>query len=373
MAGFARAVPVRLTIKRRRKLEQIVRAGSSPQRLVLRARIVLAAAAGAANAAIARELGCSVAVVRTWRRRFAVRGIPGLFDKPRSGRPEVHGPSARLAVIAVATSVPPDGEPQWSQAMIAGHLGERGLVISAATVRRVLAEAKVRPHKVRGWLNRADDATFWARAGQVCRLYLDPPPGTVLISVDEKTGIQAKSRKHPQVPARLGRDARREFEYIRHGTISIIAAMNVTTGEVIAERITRNDSATFTRFLAMLHQMIPPHLRIHLIMDNGSSHTSRATRQWLAAHPRIAVTYTPKHASWLNMVEQWFGVLTRRLLRRGDFTSRDDLEAKITAFTVRHNKNARPYKWSYDADAEHARYLQRHRPQPEPATVLAAA
>lgn len=170
-------------------------------------------------------------------------GIPGLFDKPRSGRPEMHGPSARLAVIAVATSVPPEGESQWSRPLIAGHLRGRGrgLAISASTVSRVLAEAKV------------------------------------------------------------GRDARREFEYIRHGTISILAAMNVTAGEVIAERIARNDSVTFTAFLAMLDQMIPPYLRTHLIMDNGSSHTSRATRAWLAARPRFAVTYTPRHASWLNM------------------------------------------------------------------------
>ncbi len=371
MAGRARAVPVKLTGKRRRKLEQVIAAGTSPQQLVLRARIVLSAAAGKANAQIARDLGCSVSAVRMWRGRFAVRGIPGLFDRPRSGRPETHGPSARLAVVAVATSVPPDGESAWPRSMIAGHLRDRGPAISPATVSRVLAEAKVRPHKVRGWLNRADDPGFWIRAGQVCRLYLNPPPGAVLISVDEKTGIQAKSRRHPEIPGRAGRDARREFEYVRHGTISVIAAMNVTTGEVIAERIHRNDSRAFTRFLAMLDQATPPHLRICLIMDNGSSHTSRATRAWLAAHPRFAVTYTPKHASWLNMIEQWFGVLTRRLLHRGDFTSRDDLEARITVFTIRHNKNARPYKWSYDADAEHARYLERH-PQPEAAIPKAA-
>jgi transposase len=373
MSGHARAVPIRLTTKRRRKLRQIIAAATSQQRLVLRARIVLAAAAGAANAAIARDLGCSVAAVRTWRRRFAVRGIPGLFDKPRPGRPETHGASARLAVLAVATSVPPDGESQWSQRGIAACLGERGLAISPATVGRVLAEARVRPHKVRGWLNRADDPGFWLRAGQVCRLYLNPPPGTVLISIDEKTGIQAKSRKHPQIPARPGQDTRREFEYVRHGTISIIAAMKVTTGQVIAERIHRNDSAAFTGFLAMLGQMIPPHLRIHLIMDNGSSHTSRATRAWLAARPRFAVTCTPRHASWLNMVEQWFGVLARRLLRRGEFTSRDDLEAKITAFTIRHNKHARPYKWNYDADADHARYLERHPPPEAPPALPEAA
>lgn len=373
MAGRARAVAVKLTVKRRRKLAQILAAATSPQRLVLRARIVLLAAEGMANAQIARELGCSAVAARTWRRRFALRGIPGLFDRPRSGRREVHGPSTRLAVIAVATSTPPEGESQWSQRGIAGHLRERGLAISAATAGRVLAEAKLRPHKVRGWLNRADDPAFWAQAGAVCRLYLSPPPGTMLISIDEKTGIQAKSRKHPSSPGRAGRDTRREFEYVRHGTISIIAAMNVTTGEVIAERIERNDSAAFISFLAMLHQMIPPHLPIHLIMDNGSSHTSTATRAWLAAHPRFTVTYTPKHASWLNMIEQWFGVLTRRLLRRGDFTSRDDLEAKITAFTIRYNKHARPYKWSYDADTDHARYLERHRqPEATPAITNAA-
>lgn len=373
MNGRARAVPVRLTGKRRRKLEQIIRAGSGPRRLVRRARIVLAAAGGAANAAIARDLGCSVAVVRTWRRRFAVCGIPGLFGRPRSGRPETHGPSTRLAVVAVATSVPPDGESQWSHAMIAAHLAGRGLAIPAAAIGRVLAGARVRPHKVRGWLNRADDPAFWIRAGAVCRLYLNPPPGTVLISVDEKTGIQAKSRKHPGTPARAGRGSRREFEYIRHGTVSIVAAMNVATGEVIAERTDKNNSAAFIRFLATLHQMIPPHLRIHLIMDSGSSHASRATRAWLAAHPRFSVTCTPKHASWLSMIEQWFGVLARRLLRRGDFASRDDLEAKITAFTIRYNKNARPYKRSYDADADHARYLARHLQLEHASTALAEA
>jgi transposase len=169
MAGRALAVPVRMTIKRRRKLEQIIAAGTSPQRLVLRARIVLAAAEGKENAAIARELGCSVNTVRTWRGRFAVEGIPGIFDRPRSGRPETHGPSARLAIVATVTLVPPDGESAWSHSMIARHLRERGLVISRATVGRVLADADVRPHKVRGWLNRADDPSFWARAGAVCR------------------------------------------------------------------------------------------------------------------------------------------------------------------------------------------------------------
>ena len=155
MAGRRRAVPVRMTIKRHRKLRQIIAAGTSPQRLVLRARIVLAAAAGTENAAIARDLGCSVNTARTWRGRFAVHGIPGIFGRPRSGRPETHGPSARLAIVATATSAPPEGESQWSHSMIASELRRRGLDVSPATAGRVLADAHVRPHKVRGWLSRA--------------------------------------------------------------------------------------------------------------------------------------------------------------------------------------------------------------------------
>lgn len=361
------AAALHLSARRRRKLLAMAGAPSCPQAIALRARIVLLAADGLANSAIAAGLGCSEPTVRRWRRRFERRGVPGLFDRSRCGRPDRFSPSQRLAVIAVATSLPPEGAARWTQALIAGHLAERGLALSRATVRRVLAEAKIRPHKVRGWLNRADDDAFWTKAGAVCRLYLDIPADTLLVSVDEKTGIQARSRIRPAQPAQPGRDRRVEFEYKRHGTVSIVAAMDVATGQVVAERIERNDSAHFIRFLATLDRNTHPALRIHLVMDNGSSHTSRATRAWLAAHPRFTVTYTPKHASWPNMIEQWFSALTRRVLRGGDFPSRDDLEAKITAFTIRHNRTARPYRWRYDADAEHARYLARHPRHQEPA------
>lgn len=354
------AAALHLNGRRRRKLLAMVGAASCPQSVGLRARIVLLAADGLANSAIAAEVGCSEPAVRRWRLRFVRRGVPGLFDRPRSGRPERYGPSDRLAVIAVATSLPPEGAARWTQTLIAEHLAERGMTLSRASVRRTLAEARVRPHKVRGWLNRADDDTFWTKAGAVCRLYLHIPADTLLVSVDEKTGIQARSRIRPTQNPLPGRDRRLEFEYRRHGTVSIVAAMDVATGQVIAERIERNDSAHFIRFLTMLDRSTDPALRIHLIMDNGSSHTSKATRAWLATHPRFSVTHTPKHASWLNMIEQWFSALTRRVLRGGDFASRDDLEAKITAFTIRYNRTARPYRWRYDADAEHARYLARH-------------
>ncbi|MGI5133588.1 IS630 family transposase [Streptomyces sp. CA-106110] len=366
------AAPLTLSRKQERKLRTIVASTRAGQAVVRRARIVLLATEGLPHTHIAARLGCSLPTVRTWRERFRRRGVPGLFDRPRSGRPERYGPSERLAVVATATSTPPEGASVWTRASIAAHLAERGPAPSPSTVGRILAEAEVRPHKVRGWLNRADDPAFWAQVGAVCRLYLNLPPATVLVSVDEKTGIQAKSRRHPNLPAGPGHDQRREFEYRRHGTVSIIAALDVATGQVIAQRIARNDSATFIAFLRQLDQLTDPALRIHLIMDNGSSHTSKATRAWLAAHPRFAVTHTPKHASWLNMVEQWFSALTRRLLRRGDFASREDLEAQITAYTVDYNRTARPYRWRYDADAEHARYLDRH-PQPAPDTFTQAA
>ncbi|WP_234383490.1 IS630 family transposase, partial [Streptomyces dysideae] len=294
----------RLTVSRKqdRKIRRILSSPLAAQALALRARIVQLAAQGMPGARIARHLGCAVATVRRWRERFRRRGVAGLFDRRRSGRREVHGPSRRLAVVAVATSLPPEGSSVWSRTLIAEHLAQRGLAISPSTVGRVLAEAKVRPHKVRGWLNRADDPVFWTQAGAVCRLYLAPPPGTLMLSVDEKTGIQATSRRHPTVRPRPGRDERREFEYRRHGTVSIVAAMDVATGQVLAERIGRNDSVTFIGFLRRIEQCTDPAVPIHLIMDNGSSHTSRATRAWLQAHPRFTVTYTPKHASWLNMI-----------------------------------------------------------------------
>jgi transposase len=369
MAGPVSEVVITIGHRRRKRLTRIISRPSSPQSLVLRARIILLLADDRLPvAAVAERLSTTETTVRKWRHRFAADGIKGLVDLPRPGRPELYGPEVRLRVIACATSAPPEGRSAWSHTAIAAHLADTG--ISASQVGRILAEADLRPHKVRGWLNRLDDEQFWQLAGAVCDLYLNPPDNAVLLSVDEKTGIQAKSRKHPEICARPGRAARREFEYIRHGTVSLLAAMDVRSGQVLAERIDRNTSATFIAFLILLDQMIDPDLDIHLILDNGASHTSKATRAWLAAHPRFKVTYTPKHASWLNMIEMWFSVLTRRLLRRGEFTSREDLMEQIDTFTIRHNANAQPYRWRYDARADHVRYLTRRDQEQARAALL---
>jgi transposase/DNA-binding CsgD family transcriptional regulator len=370
MARAASPDIVVLGSRRKARLEAIVRRASSPQALARRARIVLLAHAGWPNARIAAELGCAVNTVRTWRRRFARGGVPSLCDRPRSGRPEVYGPDIRLAIVATATSVPPEGVSARAHALIAGQLAGTGISVSQAG--RILGGLELRPHLVRGWLNRRDDEQFWAQAAAVCDVYLRPPPGTAVICIDEKTGIQAKYRKYPGRPPRPGRPARREFEYVRNGTVSIVAALHVATGQVIAEPVSRNNSVTFTGFLHRLDQCIDPRLNIHLVMDNGPSHTSGATRAWIAAHPRITVTYTPKHASWLDMAELWFSVLTRALPRRGEFTSRADLIEKITGFTIRYNRTAKPWTWAYDARADHARYRARHSGQ-HPATAEPAS
>jgi transposase len=192
------------------------------------------------------------------------------------------------------------------------------------------------------------DPNFFVKAAEICDLYLHLPAGSVVICVDEKTAIAARSRKHPEQPMAPGRAARREFEYIRHGTISIIAALNVHSGEVLTERIIKNDSATFIQFLTMLDQHIDPNLTIHLVLDNGSSHTSKATKKWLREHPRFQTHYTPAHASWLDQAELFFSILTRRLLRRGEFTSQQDLADRIENFVIVYNRTAKPYRWTYE-------------------------
>ena len=344
--GQAHAVAIVLDEVTRRRLERTAVSVSGQVRDVLRARIVLGAAGGASNAQIAQSCETSVNTARKWRGRFAERGLPGLEDAKRSGRPKVYGPEVRVEVVATATSSPPHPESTWSHRRIAGALAKAG--ISTSQVGRILADLDIRPHRVRGWLTRRDDPAFWERAREVCGLYLTPPPGVVRISIDEKTSVQARSRKHPGQRVTAGRAARQEFEYVRHGTVSIIAAMDIDTGQVLTEPIARNNADTFIAFLGRLDAAIDPDKEVHLVLDNGSSHTAKITKAWFRAHPRWHAHYTPPHASWLNMIEIWFSHLAKRVIRYGDFPSREDLADKIETFTVLYNETAKPYRWTYD-------------------------
>ena len=219
----------------------------------------------------------------------------------------------------------------------------------ASQIGRILAADDVMPHRVQGWLTRRDTPEFWAQAADVCGLYLSPPTNAVVLSIDENTGIQAKLRKHPSQPVKPGRPERREFEYVRQGTASLIAALDVATGKVTASDVTRNDSVHFIEFLEQIDTTTDPELDIHVVLDNGNSHRSKATKKWFVEHPRFVVHHTPVHASWLNQVESFFSILTRKVVRRDEFDSRTDLVQRMLDFIEHRNQTATPFKWVYNA------------------------
>jgi transposase len=337
-----------VSVDERAELERRVRAHTTPQRMVRRCKVVLMAADGVANRQIAAVVGMSEEYVSMWRRRFECDRFDGLVDKPRSGRPRTYGHDERLKVLETVTSRRPEVDSQWSHRLIAEALAA-DVGISESQVGRILADLDLKPHRVRSWLTRPEDPEFWERAADVCGLYLHGPGDNALVlSVDEKTAIPARSPVHPTKRAQPGLIERREFEYRRDGTACLIAALNVHTGEVLATDTTSNNADNFCAFLEDVDATTPAALTIHLVIDNGASHVARKTRAWLAEHPRFVVHHTPKHASWLNQVELFFSILTRRLLRRGEFASRDELVAKIMTFIADHNRNPRPFAWTYD-------------------------
>jgi transposase len=341
--------PLVLTDEERTELERRVRAQTTAHRDRVRAQVVLLAADGVTGRKIASEVGLSPQSVSKWRIGFKDHGLGGLDDAERSGRPLVYGPTDRLVLMAKVTSTLPEFSSQWSHSELASAMSDAGIAISASQIGRILAADDVRPHKVDGWLTRRDTPEFWEKAADICGLYLSPPENAVVLSIDEKTSVQAKERKHPATPVRPGRPSRREFEYRRHGTASLVASLDVATGKVTAKDIVRNDSVTFIAFLQEIEASIDAGLGIHVVLDNGSSHTSKATKAWLAEHPRFVIHHTPAHASWLNQVECFFSILTRKVLRRGEFSSREDLVTKMLGFVEHHSAGAKPFKWVYDA------------------------
>jgi transposase len=335
--------PLSMSIEDRAELERRVRASTTSYRDRQRAEVVLLAADGVSGARIAPSVGLSEQSVCKWRRQFLKAGIEGVDDAPRSGRPPVYRPTDRLVLMAKVTEEHPEFSSEWSHSELADAMDDAGIGISASQIGRILAADDVKPHRVDGWRTRKDTTEFWERAADVCGIYLNPPENAVVLSIDEKIGIQAKSRKHPTQSVRSGRPARREFEYARHDTASLIATKDVATGKVTATD-SHNNSVTFIAFLEEIDTTIDDDLVIHIVMDNGSSHTSKATKAWLAEHPRFVVHYTPVHASWLNQVEAFFSILTRKLLRRGEFEPRQELVDKMLAFIDHHSTTAAPFK-----------------------------
>jgi transposase len=327
-------------------LERRVRSHTTAQRDATRARIVLLAAQGHTNRAIAELVGLHHNQVGIWRQRYVAGGLAGLAEPKRSGRPLVYGHDDRLAILKTITQHPPAPASRWTMAAVARALADQ-VGISASQVWRICRSLDLKPWQVRSWMT-SHDPDFLAKAAEVCGLYLHPPEGAVVFSVDEKTGMQARSRVNPTRPAGPGHPARQEFEYRRHGTAVLFAALNVHHGEVIPQISDSSRSANFVAFLADLDAAVPVDQAVHVIADNLSAHKTPAVREFLAAHPRITLHHTPTHASWLNQVELFFSILTRGLLRHGEFDSLDDLGARIVTFIQDYNQHAKPFRWTYD-------------------------
>lgn len=348
---------VQLSRSERSALNEIVRRQRGEARLHRRARMVLLAAAGESISSIARATGSSRSRVGQWLRRFKESRIEGLTDLPRSGKPPEISPLERHQVIATACLSPGDFGLQrslWSHAALRDAVVAAGLVrsISARTVGRILDDAEIKPHRVRMWCHSTDPA-YQEKMRSIVDLYINPPRGEPVLSIDEKTGMQALSRSRVLRPAEPGRPARFEFEYKRNGTRCLFACFNVGTGRILGRCTKRRKRPDFLSFMDMVASVYRQR-RVHVILDNLNTHrdttAGRFVTEWNGRHGnRFVFHYTPTHGSWLNQVELWFGIVSRRILRYGNFRSPDELVGAIEAFIEEWNTTeAHPFRWTYD-------------------------
>jgi transposase len=326
----------------RAMLESWVRAGTTPQRVVRRARIVLLAADGVSNTEIARQVGVSRPTVQLWRERFLLGGPAGLErDAPRSGRKSGRlSPAVVQAVVATTLHTQPPAATHWSRRTMAATLG-----ISASSVGRIWKAHRLQPHRSETF-KQSRDPRFLEKLTDVVGLYLNPPEKALVFCVDEKSQIQALERTRPVAPLASGRPERRTHDYRRHGTTTLFAALNMLDGRVVGECQERHTNEEFLAFLVRLDQETPAGLALHLIVDNYGTHKHPNVRAWLAEHPRFHLHFTPTSCSWANMVERFFAELTRKRLRRGSFRSVGELVAAIEEYLAHHNAAPKPLVWT---------------------------
>jgi transposase len=350
------AVAIELTADERARLESWARRRSSAQALALRSRIVLLAGEGLKNTEIAERLGIDHATVRKWRNRFAQRGLEGVLDEPRPGRPRTIGDDKVEEVIVKTLETTPRDATHWSTRSMAREVG-----LTQSAVLRIWRAFGLQPHRVESWkLSR--DPQFIEKIRDVVGLYLDPPERAVVLCVDEKSQIQALDRTAPILPMLPGTPERATHDYRRAGTSSLFAALDITTGKVIGSLHARHRAIEFKRFLQTIDREVPAEFAVHLVLDNSSTHKTPAIQNWLAAHPRFVVHFTPTSSSWLNLVERWFAELTTKKLKRGAHRSVRQLNADIRAWIDSWNENPRPFVWTKTADEildSIARYCRR--------------
>jgi len=331
------APPLVLKAGDRERLEAVLRASTAPVSLVRRATIVLLAAEGHANAEIARRVGVSGPTVLTWRTRYRTGGLTALGDLPRSGRPATHD---EVTVLAATLAPPPErlGVTHWSSRLLGAELG-----MSFATVARIWRRWNVQPWRIETF-KFSTDPELEAKIRDVVGLYLNPPDNAVVVSIDEKSQIQALDRTAPILPLRPGIPAQQTHDYKRNGTTTLFAALQVATGEVTDRCYTRHTHAEFLDFLKLVAKT-HPRVQLHVVCDNYATHKHPKVKAWLAKNPRVQMHFTPTSSSWLNMVEIFFGIITRQAIRRGTFTSVKDLIGVIETFIDGWNERCQPFTW----------------------------
>jgi transposase len=340
---FAIAMRVSLTPGERSDLEQLLRATSTPSGIARRARCVVMLADGASYADVCATLGVTDRFVARWKQRYLDGGVLALADAPRAGRRDHRlTPAAEARILHLTQhAAPPVPLTHWTAPRLAARVG-----VSPSTVLRVWQRAGLRPGRLERYVASTDPA-FETKAADVIALYLRPPEHAVVLCVDEKTAIQALDRVDPVLPLSPGRAERHGFEYYRHGTLSLYAALEVATGRVAGMPAERHRSLDFLVFMDRLVIEYGPTRELHVILDNLSAHKTKDVERWLAAHPTVHFHFTPTYSSWLNQVELWFAKIERDLIARGIFSSVANLRKKLLQYIALHNKTAQPFQWAY--------------------------
>jgi transposase len=336
------AEPVELTRGERDELRQMSVSRSLPAGDVIRARMILMLSDGWSYAEIEDRLQTTAPTISRWKKRFLDKRIHGLMQMRHPGqRPTVITPKLQARVLEATRRKPKDGSTHWSVRKLA-----RELKISKDTVHRIWRTAGVKPHRLEHYM-ASDDPDFEAKAADIIGLYLNPPQHAAVFCVDEKSAIQALDRLDPVLPLSAGRIERHGFEYFRHGTLSLYAALDVRSGKVHGKTAARHTSEEFVDFLSQVVALCKPKQEIHIIVDNLSAHKTRKVAQFLDAHPEVKLHFTPTYSSWLKQVEIWFARIEREVIARGVFTSLKDLTRKLMRYIHAYSKDARPFQWKY--------------------------
>lgn len=329
-----------LTDSERKQLQAISLHRSTPRGIALRIDIILGAAEGVANHVLARNLSTSLPTVLLWRRRYESDGLTGVMeDRHRSGRPKQIAPAKEAAIVEATMKTTPKDATHWSvRAMAASQK------VSPATVQRIWKKHKLQPHRVESF-KFSTDPEFAPKVRDIVGLYMNPPDRAIVLSVDEKSQIQALDRTQPILALRPGLPARQTHDYERHGTTTLFAALNVLEGTIIADCHPRHRHQEFLRFLERIDASVAAGLEIHLVLDNYGTHKHPEVKKWLADRPQYHVHFTPTSSSWLNQIERWFAEITRKRIRRGTFRNVRDLTKAIRDYVRQYNRNPQPFHW----------------------------